>query len=46
MSKEEYEIVLGKLVLIKLYLLKRDRDYIDRLIEKLEEDYILKRIHE
>ena len=40
MSTDDYEIVLGKLVLLKLYLLKPHRDSIDILIEELEEEYL------
>ena len=40
MRQDEYETVLGKLVILKLYLLKPLRDKVDGLIEEIEQDYL------
>lgn len=40
MTNEEYEIAIGKLVLLKLYLTHPHKDAIDDVIEGLEDEYI------
>lgn len=43
MTHDEYEIVIGKLVLVKLYLTRPHKDKIDELIEDLETEYLERR---
>lgn len=43
MTSEEYEIVMGKLVIVKLFLLKKHRDDIDAIMENLETEYLERR---
>lgn len=43
MAHDEYETVIGKLVLLKLYLVQPFRDKVDELIEEIEQDYIERR---
>ena len=43
MTNDEYETVIGKLVLAKLYLTHHHYADIDALIEKLETEYMERR---
>lgn len=43
MTNDEYETVIGKLVLIKLYLTHYHHDDVDVLIEKLVTEYMERR---
>ena len=43
MTNDEYETVIGKLVLAKLYLTHHHYDDIDALIVKLEAEYMERR---
>ena len=43
MTNDEYETVIGKLVLVKLYLTPRHHGDVDALIEKLETEYVNRR---
>lgn len=43
MTNDEYETVIGKLVLTKLYLTHNHRADVDALIEKLESEYMERR---
>ena len=40
MTSDEYEIVIGKLMIVKLYMTKNHRDNIDAVIEALENEYL------
>lgn len=40
MQVDEYEYVIGKLVLIKLFLTQPHRGAVDEVIEGLEEEYL------
>lgn len=43
MSAEDYEIVIGKLVILKLFLTQPHRDNVDIIIEGLETEYLERR---
>lgn len=44
MEVRDYEVVIGKLVILKLFLTKPYRDIIDDVIESLENEYLEKKI--
>ena len=43
MTSEEYELTIGKLVILKLFLTERHRSAVDEVIEGLEEEYLRRR---
>ena len=43
MTNDEYETVIGKLVILKLFLTESHRNAIDEVIEKLETEYLERR---
>lgn len=43
MTSDEYEMAIGKLAIVKLFLTKPHRDAIDEVIEGLENEYLERR---
>ena len=43
MTNDEYETVIGKLVILKLFLTAPHRDAVDEVIEGLETEYLERR---
>ena len=43
MTNDEYETVIGKLVILKLFLTQPHKGEVDAIIEKLETEYLERR---
>lgn len=43
MTNDEYETVIGRLVILKLFLTQHHREDVDAIIEKLETEYLERR---
>lgn len=43
MTSEEYELTIGRLVILKLFLTEPHRSAIDEVIEGLENEYLKRR---
>lgn len=43
MKNDDYEIILGKLVILKLFLTEKYRNAIDGVMEELEAEYLVRR---